>query len=207
MRRLRLTLALAGVVTLRATAIAQGTSPLPPVRIEGKAPVGRDGRWPDSLRTRMRDSLARGRARWEQSRPSEYVVGVISTWAMARMVRTDVIDGQLEAVRVRGNRITGLARRTAPQFTPAPDWRHVTIDSVFRRLEMTLADSTQQIATLKLDPAWGFPREWKTDDARNGFSSSFATDQASGGAIVFFEETPPSACNIVRRVLRRCRST
>lgn len=203
MRSVHLIMILIGLLASPATIVAQTSQPLPPVRVDAVfAP--RDGRWPDSLRVRLRDSLARGRERWQASRPQEYLIAAISTWGMIRVTRTPEHDGQLEAARVRGDSLVGIVHRPAPQFTPTPDWRTVTVDSLFLHLERAVKSPTRQIVALKLDPVWGYPTEWRTDDARNGYGGTYVTDQVSGGAIVFFEPVLPRACALLRRVLRRC---
>lgn len=183
---------------------AQQPHPLPPVRIDATF-TQPDSRWPDSLRTRFRDSLTRGRERWRASRPPEYLVSVIATWGMTRVVRTPEFDGQLEAARVRGDSIVGIVHRPDPRYALTPDWRTVTIERVFLELERAVASPGRQIQVLKLDTLWGFPREWRTDDARNGYGSRYVTDAVSGGAIVFFEPVLPRSCGLIRRMLRRCR--
>lgn len=184
---------------------AQPPQPLPSVRVDASVPKP-DGSWPDSLRTRLRDSLARGRARWRASRPNEYLVSAVATGGMFRVVRTPELDGQMEAARVRGDSIVEIVQRPDPQYAKTPDWRTVTIDSVFRTLEHAVASPGRQIEILKLDPLWGFPREWRTDDARNGYGSRFVTDAVSGGAIVFFEPVLPRPCGLMRRMFRLCRA-
>lgn len=187
-----------------AAAGAQEPHRLPPVRVEATV-IERNGHWPDSVRALVRDSLARGRARWQRSRPPEYLVGTIVTLAMVFPRRDPADDGQLEALRVRGDSVVGIVRRPAPQFTPAPPWTRVTIDRVFIALEAAVASPTRRIVTLTLDSLWGFPRSWQTDDAQNGYSSRYVTDQGTGGAVVFFEPVATRPCAWWRRLLSRCR--
>ena len=204
MRTQRLALLPLAVCLVGESADAQEPPRTPPVRVQSTF-IDPNGRWPDSLRQTMRDSLARGRERWQRTRPPQYLVATIVTWAMAVPVRDPAYDGQLEAVRVRGDSVVGIVRRPAPQYIPAPPWTHVTIDRVFRELEAAVASPARQVAGLTLDSIWGFPRSWTTDDARKGYGRGSVTEQASGGAVVFFEPIAERRCAGWRRRLHRCR--
>jgi hypothetical protein len=154
----------------------------------------------------MRDSLARGRARWERARPAQYLVATTSNWMMARPARTTEADGQLEAVRVRGDTIVAVIKRPAPALRSSPVWTHATVDSLFRFLAAELADPQRQMIGLLLDSLWGFPRSWHTGDARVGYGQGVPTESDRGGAVLHFEPEVVSRCARWRRLVGRCRA-
>jgi hypothetical protein len=182
---------------------AQPPQRLPPVHVQSTM-VEPFARWPDSLRQAMRDSLAGGRARWERTRPPQYLVATIATWMMIRPPRDPAGDGKLEAVRVRGDSIVGVVARRAPEFTPAPVWTGQTVDRVFRMLEAEVTNPKRRIVALRLDTVWGFPRSWHTSETSDGPGFRPRTEQEQGGAVVFFEPSRGRLCAWWRRLSRRC---
>lgn len=128
---------------------AQPPQRVSPVQVNAKY-TQPDGRWPDSLRVQIRDSLARGRERWRDSRPREYLVSTISTWGMFRVVRTAEFDGQLEAAHVRGDSIVAIVHRPDRRFAPTPNWRTVSIDGVFLHLERAIESPDRQVQVPKI---------------------------------------------------------
>jgi hypothetical protein len=47
---------------------------------------------------------------------------------------------------------------------------------MFAEIEKNLLDPRRQIIGLALDPYYGYPVRWQTDDARNGYGR-YVTDQ------------------------------
>ena len=203
MTTLRLALLVLGL-SLTQPVLAQPPGQLPPVRVQAKYEDPMGGTWPDSLRQVIRDSLARGRERWERTRPPQYLVAAITTWSMFVLVRDSTYDGQIEAARVRGDSIVAVIHRPAPQYTRRTQWLKVSVDSLFRHLEAEVASPTRKVDVLTLDSVWGYPRSWRTDYARNGYGRSSVSEQVSGGAVVFFEPETERSCAWWRRWLHKC---
>ena len=182
-------------------------TPLPAVRVEGQVPplhTSAEGHWPDSARRAMRDSLRGGRERWRATRPMAYAFAARTTMSMVAIDGGPELEGVMFAVLVRGDTIVGGIRKRAA-FDRFTQWQTWSVESVFRMLESTVNNDKAQVAALTLDPTYGFPTAWETDDARNGYSNSFVTDQGSAGRVEWFSSDPKdTACHWWSRWRGRC---
>lgn len=183
------------------TAEAQVPEPLPVMQVRAKAYVRT---WPDSARQVMRDSLAIARRRWTQTRPERYDFAVLNGPTMVSIVYDQRYDGHRRTMRIKGDSIVAIVFERAPQYTRRSQWSDVTVDQVLRHLEAAVADSSRQVDRLEIDPIFGYPRVWRTDDARNGYGRHIS-EQSDGGEVVLFRpDAKRAACRWWRRVTGRC---
>lgn len=122
------------------------------------AHVGPDvfpGAMPDTLRARLRDSLAAGRARWLEHRPAAYELAVgVGCFCPANGTTSH------PQVIVRGRRIVGIRRIPQRQMSPEElvYWEVWTVDGLFDHAERELRDPRRASSQFTLDGQYGFPR-------------------------------------------------
>lgn len=184
-----------------AFAAAQTTQSLPEITVTARA-AGRT--WPDSLRRVVRDSLAVGKARWLRMRPEHYDLSVSNIPAWVLTINSAAHEGHRRVMQIRYDSIVAIVLEPASQFTKQSQWRDITVDGIFRDLDRQVGDSLRQFRLLELDPAFGYPRAWRTDHASNGYGA-YRSDQAGGGDVLLFRVTAPTIdCRWWRRMIRRC---
>jgi hypothetical protein len=177
---------------------------LPAVRIEDSSAFLPPGRWPDSARRVVLDSLNAGRRRWMRRRPPEYLVAVYSTGGM---LRSESSSGSYLGWLVRRDSLIRPVIIRPATFDKWKQWFDITIDSSFRMVERAARDPSYQIDRLELDPEYGFPRAWHADDVHNGHGPMFRTDSGYGLSVEVFSVDPRAwQCSWWRRVVRRCPS-
>jgi hypothetical protein len=110
---------------------------------------------PDTLRARLRDSLAAGRARWLEHRPAAYELAVgVGCFCPANGTTSH------PQVIVRGRRIVGIRRIPQRQMSPEElvYWEVWTVDGLFDHAERELRDPRRASSQFTLDGQYGFPR-------------------------------------------------
>jgi hypothetical protein len=159
------------------------------------------GRWPETSRRVVLDSLAEGRLRWNARRPLRYRVAVNTMCGFCGGGWNPI--GTRPAFFVTGDsivRVTSLRDTLPNRFAR---WEKLTIDGVFRLVEKEANDRTRQLHGLVLDPYYGFPTAWEVDDVRNGYGM-YMSDQGYWGAVEMFAPEVAGRCSFWRRVVRRC---
>ncbi len=152
----------------------------------------------------MRDSLLAGRARWDKSRPREYVLAARELDSWVALYGPPKYETHMPAVVVHGDSLVGgvWARSTRGRYA---QWLGWTVDSVFTLLEDSVRDSTRQIAVLKLHPTLGYPLEWNVDDSRNGWGYEWISDSGISGRVEWFSVEPKYVvCRWWHRIRGRC---
>lgn len=177
------------LVGVSAAVNAQTARPLPVTPVRAHADVTT---WPDSARRAMRDSLVAARRKWERTRPLQYDIAMTRAPSLIAVANDQRYDGHLRFVRVIGDSMVATMFERAPQFTRGTAWSDITVDRLFRYLESVVADSARQVDRLELDPTFGYPTRWHTDDARNGYGG-YVTDKSDGGDVVLFRSVPQRA--------------
>jgi hypothetical protein len=190
------------VVGATVAAQAQDVTSLPVVQVT--APTA-NGRWPDSLRRKMRDSLDAARARWERNRPRVYAVAMVEVVSMVRVEVPPEYARRWYVQEVHGDSAVGDWWWRDDSAANESGFSTMTIDAAFKQLDRELRDSTRQIRTLRFNDRFGYPTEWRTDDSQNGWGSGGVSDQGGGRSVAWFSDNPRDwKCHGMRRLLPRC---
>jgi hypothetical protein len=161
--------------------------------------------WPLVARRAVLDSLAAGRRQWEANRPAGYRFSVGILCGFCGYVDPSRPPGTYPVARIRGREMVATGTFHPSQKINEGRWFIGTVDSLFGLLEREASDTGRKLEELRLDPVFGFPRSWTTDDARNGYHMTFWTDQNDWGRVeLFVPDDPPAPCGWLRRLLRTC---
>ena len=95
---------------------AQVPQRLPESRIDVVMPR-ETSRWPDSLRRVMRDSIATAHRRWLSKRPTQYLFASATEGGLSSIDFGRERDGQLTALRIRGDSVMGRMRKRSATAT------------------------------------------------------------------------------------------
>lgn len=202
----RVRLSIAAALLLASAPVAvwpQVATSLPAVRVTALSMEG--GRWPDSLRRTMRDSLDAARARWVRNRPHVYAVAMVEVVSMCLVELPPDLAHRWYVREVHGDSAVNDWWWRDDSAANQRGFRTMTIDDVFKHLDRELGDTTRQMRTLRFDARFGYPSAWLTDDSRNGWGSGGISDQGDGRRVAWFSDNPRDwKCHGVRRLLPRC---
>lgn len=109
-------------------------------------------------RQRNLDSLAAGRGRWARAEVAEYRIQT-HTDCFCIYIPEDSVVPRGSLLTIRDGAIVGRSRGR-PTFPPANEW---TVDTLFERVERDLLNPGRVVRRLRLDPAYGFPREYHAE--------------------------------------------
>ena len=177
---------------LSAGAHAQAVQRLPVVEVRGAYVVDTTG-WPLSARKAAVDSLAAGRRRWQATRLERYRLAVYLRCGFCGNYWHGGPTGTQPAAVVRGSKVLRVvAYRPAGPVVEA-QWMFESVDALFAMIEREANDPARQLPKLRLDPTYGFPRSWETDDVHNGYSGYFVMDAGYRAEVALFEPDTTSA--------------
>lgn len=113
-------------------------------------------------RRRMQDTLATQRRRWDQRRPSGYIIRVLRIDDCLEVRTRPRVAGELLRARLVVHDTSIVRRELAPipaayEQRCALDWR---VDDLFADVQRALSDSSADITGVVYDPAYGFPRAY-----------------------------------------------
>lgn len=123
--------------------------------------VASDRRSPTASRDRQRNlnSLAAGRRRWARAGVTEYRIQTHTDCFC--IYRPGELDSLLQRslLTVRAGAIVGRSRGRPPGALEN-QW---TVDTLFDRVEQDLKDPGRDVRELRLDPRYGFPRDYQAE--------------------------------------------
>jgi hypothetical protein len=171
---------------------AQGAQRLPAVDVNGQYVRDTSG-WSMSDRRAALDSLAAGKRRWEARRLERYRLSIYLRCGFCGNYWHDGPAGTQPAAVVHGSTVIRTVAYRPAGPVVAAQWMFASVDTLFAMLEREANDPRRQLRSLTLDPLYGVPRSWETDDVHNGHNGYHITDAGYRAEVPLFEpdsETP-----------------